>query len=195
MNRQETLMILGYIKMAFPNAYNKMTKEDYAALAKLWERQFKDFSYEAVQVAVDSYISTDTSGFWPNIAQIKNMIYKLATPDQMSSLEAWNIIKDAVRNSGYFAQEEYDKLPPILQKAVGSPRQLHEWGMMDSDRFNSIEMNVFIKRFEAYQQREKEAALLPSFVKELIATDAFKSIADTTTLKQIGGTDEHNESR
>lgn len=49
---------------------------------------------------------------------------ELNTPKQLNELEAWSLVEKAIRNSIYNSQEEFSKLPPLVQKAVGSPNVL-----------------------------------------------------------------------
>ena len=166
MNRNETLQVLAYLKVAYPQAFNKLSKEDIQALTKMWELQFKDFNFDVVMIAVNSYISTDTSGFYPTIGKLKDMIYKLSNPSEMTEQEAWNLVKKAISRSGWYAQEEFDKLPPTLKKLVGSPNQLHDWALSDSDDINTVVASNFMRSYRARTTQEKEMALLPSQVKE-----------------------------
>lgn len=36
------------------------------------------------------------------------------------------------RNSGYHAEEEFARLPELIQKAVSSPGQLREWALSEN---------------------------------------------------------------
>ena len=65
-------------------------------------------------------------------------------------------------------EEEYAKLPPLVQKTVGSPGQLREWAMMDSTSL-SVTGSHFQKSFEIMQKREKELALLPPDIRDRLA--------------------------
>ncbi len=170
MNRSETLQVLSYLKVAYPQAYNKMTKEDIQAMAKMWELQFKDFAYDVVMVAVNSFISSDTSGYFPVIGRIKELIYKISNPNEMTEQEAWNVIKKAISRSSWYSQEEFEKLPPNLQRLVGSPRQLQDWATMNSDELNTVVASNFMRSYKAKSNQDKEYQMLPNDVKTLIGS-------------------------
>ena len=170
MNRAETLQVLSYLKVAYPQAYGRMTKEDIQAMAKMWELQFKGFEYEMVMMAVNSYISSDTSGYFPVIGRIKELIYKLSNPNEMTEQEAWNRVKKAISKSGWYSNEEFEKLPPNLQKLVGSPNQLRDWAMMNSDELNTVVASNFMRSYKARSNQIKEFEMLPNDVKALIET-------------------------
>ena len=81
--------------------------------------------------------------------------------DELSEGQAWALVEKATRNGGYGYKEEFDKLPPIVQKAVGSPSQIHEWAMMDSDTVKSVVASNFMRSYKIMLKREKEMALIP----------------------------------
>ena len=86
----------------------------------------------------------------------------------MTEAEAWGMVAQALRNSIYGAREEFEKFPPIVKRIVGSPSQLREWGMMDSETVHSVVASNFQRSYKAIAQREKELAKLPPDVKALV---------------------------
>ena len=81
---------------------------------------------------------------------------------------SWSLVERACRNGLHGAGEEFEKLPPLIQKAVGSPNQLREWAMMDADTVKSVVASNFMRSFKIYQKRERETAMLPESVRELL---------------------------
>lgn len=171
MNLNETLQVLAIIKVAYPNSFTKLTKQDIEALTKLWERQFKDYDANLVVSAVDTIISTDISDFMPSIARIKQVCNNLSNPNQMSEIDVWNCVEKATRNSIYHAKEEYDKLPPIAQKIVGSADRLCDWAKMSSDEVQTFVYNNFSKAFKVESEKQREQELIPIAVKERLMID------------------------
>lgn len=168
MNRIETLTIMKVLQAAYPNFYKGMTKDSADGIVDLWATMFLDDPVEVVAVAVKSYIASDTKGFPPHIGAIKEAIGKLKAPKETTEQEAWNMIKSATRNSLYGSKEEFDKLPPVVQKLVGSPSQLREWAMMDSETLNSVVASNFMRSYKVMQAREKERLALPSDVRNVM---------------------------
>lgn len=166
MNKAETLQILAIIKVAYPNSFNKFTKQDIEMLAKLWEIQFKDYDYKLVMNAVNTIISTDLNDFMPTIARIKEVCRNLANPNQMSEVEAWQCVKNALSNSIYNSKEEFNKLPTICQKIVGSPRQLREWCMLDINETDTVVHSNFLKAFRGAVEHERQQDLIPLSIKQ-----------------------------
>lgn len=88
----------------------------------------------------------------------------------MSELEAWSLVRKAVRNSGYHSVEEFEKLPEACQRAVGSAANLKEWALMDSERVETVEQSHFIRNYRTTVQRISEEKKLPESIRLLIAS-------------------------
>lgn len=72
MTREETIKVLSILKVAYPNAYRGMTKQEGLAVVALWSMQFADTPSEVVTMALHKLISKNT--FAPTIAEIKEKI-------------------------------------------------------------------------------------------------------------------------
>lgn len=168
MNREETLAIMGVLKAAYPNYYKDMKKSEAEGIVALWTEMFKDEPAQLVAMAVKSHIATDTKGFPPHIGAIKDAIVKLHTADELTEQEAWAYVAEATRNSSYHASEEFDKLPPVVQRIVGSPQQLKEWAAMDTATLNSVVASNFQRSYKARASHERELMALPSGVKQVM---------------------------
>ena len=91
---------------------------------------------------------------------------KLTAPNEMTEQEAWSLVLKALSNGTYGSQKEFDKLPPVLQRLVGSPNQLKEWALMDSDTVNSVVASNFQRSYRARAANEREFLALPSDVRQ-----------------------------
>ena len=127
MTLSDTRDVLGILQLAYPDGFRGLSDDALVALVKLWQRAFADEPVELVMEAVHAHVCTSTDRFMPNIGCIKEEIRKLLQPEQMTEAEAWAVISRALSNGLYGAAEEYAKLPPVLQRVVGSPGQLREW--------------------------------------------------------------------
>lgn len=166
MTREDTLDLLSVLKAAYPNFYRDMTRKDADHVISLWTEMFKDEPAELVALAVKAHIATDKKGFPPHIGAIKDAIVKIQQPDEMTELEAWGLVQKALRNGYYGAQEEFDKLPPVVQRLVGSPNQLREWSLMDTETISSVVASNFQRSYKARAAHEREFLALPSEVKQ-----------------------------
>ena len=167
MTRQETGVIMDILTAAYPRFYAKDI--DMGSQLNLWSTMFADDDVRLVSAAVKALIATDIKGYPPLIGAVKEQMRKLTSPDEMSEAEAWARIRKAISNSGYEARKEFDKLPAILQKLVGSPSQLHEWSMMDTEVLQSVVASNVQRGFRTMQARESEQMKLPQEVKAAIA--------------------------
>ena len=182
MTYEETLAIMSVLKAAYPGYYKDMKRNDAEAVVGLWTEMFKDDPVAVVAVAVKAHIANDKKGFPPHIGAIKEAILKIQRPDEMTEMEAWALVDKATRNAKYEAQAEFDKLPPLIQRLVGSPNQLREWAMMESDKVASIVSSNFQRSFRARASSEREFLALPADVKNAMA-----EIADSMKLQLTEG--------
>ena len=166
MTRDDTLDLLSILKAAYPNFYRDMTRKDADQVISLWFEMFKDEPVELVALAVKAHISTDKKGFPPHIGAIKDAIVKIQQPDEMTEIEAWNIVRSAIRSYSWDAKEQFDKLPPVLQRLVGSPNQLMEWGQMEADEVATVVASNFQRSYKARAAKEREFMALPSAVQQ-----------------------------
>jgi hypothetical protein len=70
--------------------------------------------------------------------------------------------------SYYNAAEEFQRLPPLLQRIVGSPNQLREWAIMEAETVNSVVQSNFMRSYKAVVAQEKERAMLPESTRQMI---------------------------
>lgn len=166
MTRDDTLDLLSILKAAYPNFYRDMTRKDADQVISLWFEMFKDEPAELVALAVKAHIATDKKGFPPHIGAIKDAIVKIQQPDEMTEIEAWNIVRNAIRSYSWDAKEQFDKLPPVLQRLVGSPNQLMEWGKMEADEVATVVASNFQRSYKARAAKEREFLALPSAVQQ-----------------------------
>lgn len=177
MTQAETLKVLAVLKVAYPAMDSKLSDEEYDAMVNLWAEMFADEPYEIVGAAVKAFIATDELGYPPSIGKIKAHIRKLKqSPDQMTEAEAVALILQATRNSLYNCGEEFRKLPPLLQKLVGNPRQLREWASADSQTINTVVASNLQRSYRVLQERQREMDALPESIKQYIGLAATSSM-------------------
>ena len=171
MTVQEVSRMLDIIKLAYPNFYGTKGAAhlDVQAICKLWAAMFVEDDFNVAMAAVQAFIVSDTSGFAPTIGQIKEMERKLfAREEGMNEAEAWGLISKAIRNGLYGAKEEFAKLPPELQRLVGTPAQLREWAGMDTSAIQSVVASNVQRSFRMVRERESLNAALPPEGKKLL---------------------------
>ena len=166
MTLEEAAKIVGILEFNYPDTRRNQSDEAYITYIRNWHSFFEHDSFELVEAAVRAYIATSTERFMPNVGQIKEQIRKLTAPEQMSEAEAWTRIKKALSNGLYGAEEEYAKLPPVLQRLVGSPSRLREWAQMDADTVEAVIGSNIQRSYRAIAAQEAEWAKLPPGYRE-----------------------------
>jgi len=176
MTREDTAKILKVIKAEWPHRFKDMSAIEMSELLSLWADMFNDDDVNIVAAAVKCLIVSGNREFAPNVGAIKEQMRKLTNKEEMSEAEAWNLVYKAIQNGYYGAVEEFNKLPPILQKVVGEPKQLRAWAVMDADEVQSVVASNVQRSYRTVKQRENEYQKLPINVKAYL-----------TGLKQIEG--------
>lgn len=135
----------------------------------VWYELLKDLQYKHLSVAIQKYMLTEK--FPPTIADLRSKTSEITEPDieSMSELEAWAIVRKAIGNSGYHSEEEFKKLPEACQIAVGSPANLREWALMDSEQVGTVEQSHFIRNYRTAVKRISEDRKIPSNIRALIS--------------------------
>ena len=174
MTRDETIKILAVLKANYSEYFRDMKKVDAEALINLWTESFCDTPYDAVSAGVMAFITTDTKGYMPKVGMIKEQLRKLTAKEQMTEQEAVSLILKATRNGLYGAKEEFDKLPPILQRLVGSPEQIRSWSLMSEDDIQTVVASNLMRSYRVVAKQEEYRQALPSKLQAMIETAADK---------------------
>lgn len=177
MTEGEAKKLFAVMTVAYPNY--RIDDIEYAA--KIWVGFLGGYSYEQVNMALRAYITTDTSGFAPNIGQLLDKLHLIQDPQELNEMEAWSLVSKALRNGYYGAVEEFFKLPPLVQKAVGSPDNLRNWSQTDIKSIENVVQSNFIKTYRAVVNRENEIKKMPADVRTLI-----ENVNKTSYSTQIG---------
>ena len=76
------------------------------------------------------------------------------------------MVQNAICRAGYHAKEEFDKLPPEVQNAVGSPNVLRQWARVEQDELATVVQSNFMRAFRARGKSDAAYAALPQDVKK-----------------------------
>lgn len=148
----------------------------------VWYSMLKDLDYAIASRAVQMHLQTEESP--PTVAGIRKQSVKLKADetDELNETAAWSLVLKAIRRSTYYSDEEFAKLPPTVQRAVSSPRQLREWATLedvDGKTLTVIQSN-FQRTFRVEQQRERERSKLSPDVLKLMRPLNNPQIEDKT---------------
>lgn len=165
MTREETAKILSVIRVAYPRAYAHLSEEDISTMINLWHRHFENDDYALVAAATTAYIDSNTTGFEPNIGQIKEKMRLISAPERMDANAAWQIILKAANDAYYAPVPAFNSLPPLLQKFVGDWKNLIDIYNADTTTL-SVMKSDFMKQYNAHYERADELASLPESARQ-----------------------------
>ena len=149
------------------DSYPNYKPNDISETVDVWQMMLSDYDYNLVAMALKAYILSDTSGFAPSIGQLVDKMKSITSRQELNEMEAWSLVCDALQNSGYNYAEEYAKLPPLVQKAVGLPTQLQTWALTENLNKDVVGSN-FMRCYRIEVERQKEISKMPQNVRELL---------------------------
>ena len=162
-------MLLTLLQSEYPGSFVNMDARTMRAKIELWETEFRQDDIRLVYAAVRMYMQTPKD-FAPSIGQIReNMrILLKSEAEEITDQEAWLLVSKACANGIHHSREEFEKLPPEIQKAVGGHEQLKAWAMMDSETVESVVASNFKRTFRTAQERQKQMDLIPADMREML---------------------------
>lgn len=164
MERREVATLLATIQAYYPQ-YNP---PDKTIAVNAWFDILKEYPKELVENALRAFISTDTTGFAPSIGQLIGKMNLIQSMGELNEMEAWSLVSKAIRNSGYHSVEEFEKLPELVRKSVGTPSQLRTWAL-DQNYNEQVVSSNFIKCYRAELNRKREYVSLPQNIRNAIS--------------------------
>lgn len=174
MDIEESRRNMAVIRTAYPTYYHDMSESELIQAVKLWAEMFADDPARDVAAAVKAYMATDAKGFPPSIGQIKAKMQTIGTPDHLPETAAWALVRKAIADSIYHANEQFDALPETVRACV-TPDLLREWAMDESASEQVIASN-FMRSYRQAVERQKEFDALPTDIKNLIEDKALKRL-------------------
>ena len=170
MNRRETIEVITVLKVAYPSYYSKFSREELGAVVNLWERMFSNDDYQIVMLALEALIARH-SGYPPDIAALRRQIQEMAmaASGEPTDEDLWNLLAQAAANGYYGYREEFERLPPLLRRYLGTPEHLRELALMDAATLGTVTKGQFLKQIGSIRQRQEFEAQLPDAARRLLA--------------------------
>lgn len=168
-----------------------MTKEEFGKIVKglkavyseptfipdnyameVWYSMLNDLDYEVASKAAQKFMSI--SSRTPRPADLRDMAASFlkgegAEFNELSETAAWDLVLRAIRNGTYGAEEEFEKLPEIIQETLRSPAQIRSWAMEDEDSLSVISSN-FMRSYRSCVARQKDKVKMPQAVRDYFIT-------------------------
>lgn len=164
MTKEEVTKALRIITSVYPNAY-----KDKAMLRdaiETWAVIFMNDPAEQINAAIYIYINQPHE-YAPKPGQLRDIIYNQMHRDELSEADAWALVAKAIRNGTYGAEDEFNKLPETVQKAIGSPQYLRDLAMSE-DLNTSVESSNFFKRYRVIMERQKNDSAIPEAINAIM---------------------------
>ena len=163
-------MIMTLLQSEYPNSFVNMDKRTMQLKMNLWEKEFAADDINLVYAAVRLYMEKPER-FAPNIGQIRDNMNTLLKADtqELTDQSAWALVSKACANGLYHDREEFEKLPPEVQRAVGGPEQLRAWAKMDEETVESVVSSNFKRTYRTTQERAKQVEALPDGIKDMLS--------------------------
>ena len=166
MTREETQKLIASIKAVYPN-FN-IAPEEMAFTINAWHTMLEEYPYEGIQAAFQIYVKTNNTGFPPAVSQLIGSMYAPKKNEALSEGEAWALVKRAIKDGNYHAEERYNELPPAIQRAVGSPNMIKQWAQTDSDEVNTVIMSNFQRTYKAVLEKREFGEKVPQALSDIV---------------------------
>lgn len=180
MIREETQELLLAISSLYPN----FKPENKTLTIDTWHWALQEYPATAIKGALQIYIKTNNTGFAPSVSQLIGCAYAPMQNEALSEGEAWSLVKKAIQDGGYHAEERFNELPEVVQKAVGSPNMIYQWSQTDSSEVNTVIMSNFQRTYRAELEREQFKEKVPNALSELVMGLAEKVTPDSRLLEK-----------
>ena len=156
MTREDVAQLLATISLTYPNFDSK----DKGKTIDAWYLFLEEYSLQDIQVALKAFVKTSGSKFPPSISELIGYVNKPYELSYMNEQEAWSLVRKALSNGAYNSEYEFERLPAIVQKSIGSPNQLHIWAT-DPDYNESVISSNFMRTYKTVIQRAEEERRMP----------------------------------
>lgn len=151
MTREETQKLL----MAIGSLYPNFKPEDKTLTIDSWHWALEDYPAPMVKAALQVYVKTNNTGFAPSVSQLIGCMYQPSENGQLTEADAWNMVKRALQDSTYHANERFEEFPEIVKKAVGSANMLQQWAQSETSEVNTVIMSNFQRAYRTVAERER----------------------------------------
>lgn len=152
------------IEAAYPQSKFDNPAETIAA----WHFLLEEYSANVVMAAFQIYVKTNNTGFAPSVSQIIGCMHKPNEVEQLSEGEAWDLVKRAIQDGNYHAEERFAALPTEIQQAIGSANMIQQWAQTDSDTVNTVVMSNFQRTYRNICERERFNNKVPTQISDLV---------------------------
>lgn len=170
MNKEDALKAVAYMRSAYPAYFKNLPKEEYAGIINGLLEAFRDDPAADVALGIKTYIGADRSGLPPSNGEIIYHMYRGKDPGgNKAALEAWDIVKRAIRVPRGHMGAAFGILPEAAQRALGDPDRLQgllAWARSDPEKFETQIQRDFLQAYGEMVRRMATGQQRPAEPKE-----------------------------
>lgn len=157
-NTKKISEFLLVLKTFFPKYFSAMSVVEMERSVAAWTLILGDYTSEQISAGLKFFLITNTKGFPPTPGEMIESISKVSAPanNELTAEECWQKVQKAVSNSGYHSTEEYNNLPEVCKKLVGSANMLQRYGEMSVQEFETVVKSNFLRSYQALFVKTKE---------------------------------------
>ena len=171
MTKGEVAKLLAVLAAAYPKF------EVHDVKVQVWHEMLGDIDYAVANMAVKKLIMQNT--FPPAIAEVRKAAAELTNPENLTSSEAWGEVTSAIRNYGYYREEEaLASMSPTTAQLV----RYMGWREICMSEDIGVIRGQFLRMYEQIATREQEKQLLPPAMQ-----DEIKQLSNKIGLRLIEG--------
>jgi len=181
--KQETTIILGILKTAYPRFYIDLSEEAVKETILLWNEMLSDYTLQVVKIAIKKLIAEMI--YPPTVAEVRASLVEITTKPVLDVSEAWGQIKKAIAKYGYYQEKKAlesmnDEVREIAIRFGFKNLCMSENQMADRAHF--------IKLYDRYVLEKKRQKQIPWAIKkqqELIVQQELIAQQGKNILKKI----------
>ena len=167
MTRQECNKLIMAMMAIYATHFPK-PEESLRLMSNGWYLVMEDMGYDEAMIGLKWFARMDPKGFPPAPGQIIQQAVAVRGLDgsgEMDEAQAWDLCERALSNSSYHAEEEFEKLPPLVRRAVGSPEAMKQMAMEDKV---AVTKAMFLTSYRNVLLRHKAEASAPWEARDLM---------------------------
>lgn len=158
MEKEQVRKLLTILRTNYPQTFKGWDSEQQQLYMEIWHNGLKNDDYKLALKAIETFIYGEPREFAPNIGQVKNKMFELQPVKQIDVGSAWDKVVSAARCDWQSAKEEFDKLPAVVQQALGTERFLVEVGYADEESIK-FHRKEFESKLQEVLQNEKTGVI------------------------------------
>ena len=171
------LLIVRALRTIWPDMFREENEKN------LWYNLLHDIDYPTLNRATKIYMQQNR--FAPKPADLRMIAADLQNGPQEGAALAWENVLKALSRAD--PNEEFAKLPDIVQRVIGGPGTLRAWSRTDTTSLQSVQRPLFIKEYERIRNDErKQVALQPNLRREELPIYSAKTPQIADTVRQAG---------